>query len=201
MPQQGQLWAQRAKAAAGPRPLPSPLVLPQHCPLLGQDGQEASRETSPEPCSRTQDLGENYALSPLLDTGPCGLPQCAKSSGERSVSDRRPSWQHDLLTNCSLHAAQMLRSSKAEQPRSASVLCRSQKAKNEAAEHQAFVYSEENCKNAHSQAQSAACALASWRTHRCPSFLQQKLFQISSAENSSSYLLFSRLPCTTVVSE
>lgn len=52
---------------------------PQHCPLLGQDGQEASRETSPEPCSRTQDLRENCALSPPLDTGPCGFPQCAKS--------------------------------------------------------------------------------------------------------------------------
>lgn len=73
-PQQGQLWAQRAKATAGPRPLPSPLVLPQHCPVLGQDVQE----TSPEPCSRTQELRENYVLSPPLDTGPCGLPQSAK---------------------------------------------------------------------------------------------------------------------------
>lgn len=90
-PQQGQLWAAldtRAKATARPQPLPSLLTLPQHCHLLWQDLQEASRENQPRTLlQNTRFKGKLCLISSFGRWSLWFPPMCEIVGGQHSVSD------------------------------------------------------------------------------------------------------------------
>lgn len=79
MPQQGQLWTWEPRPQHGHSRCHRSSRCHSTAVSSGRTCRKPAGKTSPEPCSRTQDLRENCVLSPPLDAGPCGFPQCVKS--------------------------------------------------------------------------------------------------------------------------